>query len=102
MPRVFLVSCRHLWCTQREVYVTAPLLLFTPLEKPIFREVNFKEENSLGTSNLRKSHILGRSKIFHVLCGGLQPADLGWPTGYGKKLSRSQAQLGQATCLAVA
>ena len=26
----------------------------------------------------------------------------GWPTGYGKKLSRGQAQLGQATCLAVA
>ena len=26
----------------------------------------------------------------------------GWPTGYGKKLSRSQAQLGQTTCLAVA
>ena len=25
-----------------------------------------------------------------------------WPTGYGKKLSRSQAPLGQATCLAVA
>ena len=26
----------------------------------------------------------------------------GYPTGYGKKLSRIQAQLGQATCLAVA
>ena len=26
----------------------------------------------------------------------------GWPTGNGKKLSSSQAQLGQATCLAVA
>ena len=26
----------------------------------------------------------------------------GWPTGKGKKLSSSQAQLGQATCLAVA
>ena len=26
----------------------------------------------------------------------------GWPTGYGKKLSSSQAQLSQATCLAVA
>ena len=24
------------------------------------------------------------------------------PTGYGKKLSKSQAQLGQATCMAVA
>ena len=26
----------------------------------------------------------------------------GWPTGNGKKLSSCQAQLGQATCLAVA
>ena len=26
----------------------------------------------------------------------------GWPKGYGKKLSSSQEQLGQATCLAVA
>ena len=32
----------------------------------------------------------------------LQPADIGWPTGNGKKLSCSQAQLGQATCLAIA
>ena len=30
----------------------------------------------------------------------VQPADIGWPTGDGKKLSSSQAQLGQATCLA--
>ena len=32
----------------------------------------------------------------------VQPADIGWPTGNGKKLSNCQAQLGQATCLAVA
>ena len=32
----------------------------------------------------------------------LQPADIGWSTGNGKKLSCIQAQLGQATCLAVA
>ena len=32
----------------------------------------------------------------------VQPADIGWPTGNGKKLSCSQAQLGQATGLAVA
>ena len=31
----------------------------------------------------------------------VQPADIGLPTGNGKKLSCSQAQLGQATCLAV-
>ena len=30
----------------------------------------------------------------------LQPADIGWPTGNGKKLSNSQAQLGKTTCLA--
>ena len=28
---------------------------------------------------------------------GVQPADIGLPTGNGKKLSNSQAQLGQAT-----
>ena len=33
---------------------------------------------------------------------GLQPADIGLPTGNGKKLSCSQAQLGQATGLVVA
>ena len=33
---------------------------------------------------------------------GVQSADIGLPTGNGKKLSRSQAQLGQATCFAVA
>ena len=32
----------------------------------------------------------------------LQPADIGWPTGNGKKLSCSQALLGQATGLAIA
>ena len=32
----------------------------------------------------------------------LQPADIGWPTGNGKKLSCSQVQLGQATGLAFA
>ena len=32
----------------------------------------------------------------------VQPADIGWPTGNGEKLSCSQAQLGQATCMAVA
>ena len=32
----------------------------------------------------------------------LQPADTGLPTGNGKKISNSQAQLGQATGLAVA
>ena len=32
----------------------------------------------------------------------VQPADIGWPTGNGKKLNSTQAQLGQAACLAVA
>ena len=34
--------------------------------------------------------------------GTIQPADIGLPTGNGKKLSCSQAQLGQATGLALA
>ena len=33
---------------------------------------------------------------------GIQGGWGGWPTGNGKKLSSCQAQLGQATCLAVA
>ena len=32
----------------------------------------------------------------------IQPAYIGWPTGNGKKLSCSQSQLGQATCLGAA
>ena len=32
----------------------------------------------------------------------VQPADIGWPTGNGKTLSCRQAQLGQATGLALA
>ena len=38
----------------------------------------------------------------NIPCGRVQPADIGLPTGNGKKLSCSQAQVGQATCLAVA
>ena len=33
--------------------------------------------------------------------GRIQPAYIGWPTGNRKKLSSTQAQLGQATCWAV-
>ena len=32
----------------------------------------------------------------------IQPADIGWSTGNGEKLSSSQAQLNQVTGLAVA
>ena len=38
----------------------------------------------------------------HNFDGTVQRSCSGWPTGYGKKLSRSQAQLGQVTCLAFA
>ena len=38
----------------------------------------------------------------HYSASRIQPADIGLPTGNGKKLSRSQAQLGQATGLAAA
>ena len=37
-----------------------------------------------------------------MLPKGIQSADIGWPTGNGKKLMCSQAQLGQATCLGAA
>ena len=37
-----------------------------------------------------------------LVCIVIQCPCSGWPTGSGKKLSRNQAQLGQATCLAVA
>ena len=37
----------------------------------------------------------------NVVPQAVQPADIGWPTGNRKKLSSTQAQLGQATCWAV-
>ena len=45
--------------------------------------------------------------LFYFLCSFLkanpvQPADIGWPTGNGKKLRRSLAQLGQAACMGAA
>ena len=43
-----------------------------------------------------------RNLVFTFWTSTVQPADIGWPTGNGKKLSCRQAQLGQATCLAVA
>ena len=42
------------------------------------------------------------TKVLQEMGPPVQPADIGLPTGNGKKLSYSQAQLGQATCLAVA
>ena len=38
----------------------------------------------------------------HLLTEGVETVDIGWPTGNGKKLSCTQAQLGQATGLAAA
>ena len=47
-----------------------------------------------------------RHNVYQCLFGFiillLQPADIGWPTGNGKKLRCTQAQLGQATCLGAA
>ena len=37
-----------------------------------------------------------------MICNILQPADIGWPTGYGKKLSCSQACCLAQLCLAAA
>ena len=48
----------------------------------------------------KKTVTVGYSNRCH--CNQYKPADIGWPTGNEKKLSCSQAQLGQATCLAVA
>ena len=50
-----------------------------------------------------KTHTLPNLFLFAPLGDeSIQPADIGLPTGNGKKISCSQAQLGQATCLAVA
>ena len=46
----------------------------------------------------QKSFFRGKVKTIQNVQGGWG----GWPTGNGKKLSSCQAQLGQATCLAVA
>ena len=47
-------------------------------------------------------HVPMQHKKTNVTTEKVQPADIGLPTGNGKKLSCSQAQLGQATGLAVA
>ena len=46
--------------------------------------------------------ILKLTKFHRVLRRNIQGGWGGWPKGNGKKLSSCQAQLGQATCLAVA
>ena len=54
---------------------------------------------SLCTEVLALKH---KSKIFRQSSNAVQHADIGLPTGNGMRLSCSQAQLGQATGLAVA
>ena len=63
------------------------------------------------TFQIAKNWVLGKNTSnttififlnFKSFRSTLQPWDIGWPTGNGEKLSRSKAQLGQATCLAVA
>ena len=50
-----------------------------------------------------KSNSFHTETFFSVITKvSLQSADIGWPAGNGKKLSCSQAQIGQATGLAVA
>ena len=65
---------------------------------------------ALGVQRVRRRLLVDQRRPHrHILINGIdsshllrvQPADIGLPTGNGKKLSRSQAQLGQATCLAV-
>ena len=56
----------------------------------------------------RRLHLCARSTRFHVSCQKFVQGNRdhtwrgGWPIGNGTKLSSSQSQLGQATCLAVA
>ena len=45
---------------------------------------------------------MGRALAYLLVQFRVQGGWGGWPTGNGKKLSSCQAQLGQATCLAVA
>ena len=54
------------------------------------------------SSVFERSAIVWQDKIIKMSEPPLQPADIGWPTGNGKKLMCSQAQLGQATCLGAA
>ena len=75
-----------------------PALCNTPNKKYRVVQLNFTPE--IKHFILRSSSELVRSR--DVRSTRLQPADIGYPTGYGEKLSSSQAQLGQATCLAVA
>ena len=56
-------------------------------------------ENGMSRTTL-SLELFGNRAYSHQLI--LQPADIGLPTVNGEKLSCSQAQLGQATCLAVA
>ena len=55
-------------------------------------------QNEISLSDAQKNQHAHVACILQNVQGGWG----GWPTGNGKKLSSSQAQLGQATCLAVA
>ena len=55
--------------------------------------------NGIGIEESHKTTLIPTNKArVHLV----QPADIGWPTGNEKKLSCSQAQLGQATGLPLA
>ena len=61
---------------------------------------------SLVTGESSRNLVVTRKVVVSTQTSGhpvhiVQPADIGWPTGNGEKLSCSQAQLGQATCMAV-
>ena len=58
-------------------------------------------EHNAGTRNILKVHTEPPNQIRRET-PAVQPADIGWPTGNGKKLRCTQAQLGQATCLGAA
>ena len=79
----------------------------------IWLKDHLKVENKFGIlfethhSSLSRKVSLSFSKPLHthscfISIPSLQCSCSSWPTGYGKKLSWGQAQLGQTTCLAVA
>ena len=70
-----------------------------PSVEPFNRQVAALSSAKTGT--LPKSQLFMEiNELLHTMY--VQPVDIGWPTGNGKKLSCRQAQLGQATWLAVA
>ena len=81
------------------------ILRILPIIRDVFSTDSFStacikpwEDWGLRVRNLKKKEPL----LIRHISSLLQCSCSGWPTGNGKRLKSSQAQLGQATCLAVA